>query len=1390
MTEETLFAAALEKPTPAERAALLDRACAGDAALRRRVEALLASHDQAEFLGTPAIEQAAAAGERPAASRIGAMDAPGAADRPTATASPPAVAAGEVVGRYKLVEPIGEGGMGEVWLAQQTEPVKRLVALKVIKAGMDTKAVLARFEAERQALALMDHPNIAKVLDGGATPSGRPYFVMELVKGVPITKYCDQHHLTPRQRLELFVPVCHAIQHAHQKGIIHRDLKPSNVLVALYDGRPVPKIIDFGVAKSAGQALTDKTLYTGFGNVVGTLEYMSPEQAGTNQLDIDTRSDIYSLGVLLYELLTGSTPLTQKRMKETAYAEILRMIKEDEPPKPSTRLSDSGEALASISAQRHMEPAKLTKLVKGELDWIVMKTLEKDRNRRYETANGFAMDVQRYLANEAVLACPPTMGYRLRKFARRNKRPVLAATVVVLALVGGIIGTARGLIRARIAEADASREAVEKTEALTEAKTNLEDAMAAVDQLLTRLADERLADVPQMEPIRRELLQDALKFYQKFLARKSDDPVIRREAAGCYWRLGRIYFWLGRDSDANEAFLKAIAMMEELGAASSRDPEQRSELIWTRIDYSYFSKADECVRQRRRAVELAESMVADFPDSPDSRAQRLSVRINLASALIGSQPEEAERILQETLQLVHDHELLGQTHSNLGFLYSSKQRWPEAEQHFRHALKLREKGFSETPEAPWPRRALGFALQQLAEVLAANQQLAEAEKYERRAIPVFAKLASDYPTGPHYRHDLAKAQMGHAGLLKQLGQTAEAEKAYRQAADLYEKLAADFPAIPWFRQSAFDQRIDLSRFLVQAGRPLEAQEMLGKATTACEKVPGDFPGRLIHKRGLVRSHLELARLLKAGGKIREAQTSFDQAVAIQLALEKDFADKPEFRRELAGAHLAAADLLREDGRAVEAERFYRLAEAHWQQLVAETPDDAGNLLNLGQDLRALALLLAKGERQQDREAVLKRAIDVFAKLAKLQPATASHRDLLARSQFDLGVRQYQSGQTDAAERNLRQAIELWTKLAADAPTEPAYLVHAVNAVLYPLPTLLQETGRAADAERFLARAIPEWAKLARNDREDHRNVLADVSGFWAQLLFDLGKRQQAEEIVAKAVEQWPKNAHALIARGRIRLALGQPDKALEDFEQAIGLAPNDGMATWWWGDRSHAHAALKQEDKALADLTVATERWPDHWDARMWRGHFYRDRNRWHEAIADYAKAVDLNPQRWEGWHLRAEVYTRVQEWDKAIADETKAIELSAGIWNLWHTRGIAYAGRKEWAKAIADYSKALELNPKYQPGWQACGTAQYRAGDWEGAIASLTKSTELPGGGDADDWFYLGMSQWKRDQKGKARQSHDRAVQWMEKHGAQREELRPLRAEAAELLGLGEKKD
>lgn len=446
---ETLFNRAIGLPV-ADRPTFLAAACRDDADLRGRVDRLLVAHDE---LGNLSSGPVGATGVFPPDTPIQALAtgtyAPGAPASPltAGSADNPEQAGTVIAGKYTLIEVIGEGGMGSVWRAQQTEPVKRFVAVKLIKAGMDSKLVLARFDAERQALALMDHANIAKVLDGGVH-NGRPYFVMELVKGVPITDYCDNGKLTPKQRLELFVPVCQAIQHAHQKGVIHRDIKPSNVLVALYDDEPVVKVIDFGVAKATGEALTERTIDTGFGGVIGTPQYMSPEQATFNNLDIDTRSDVYSLGVLLYELLTGSPPFSKQELEKKGLLEVLRVVREEEPPRPSTKLS-TANALLTLSANRSTEPKKLTGLLRNDLDWIVMKALEKDRARRYETANGFALDVQRYLSGEAVQAHPPSTAYRVKKFVRRNKGRLIAVSLVLLALLAGVIGTTWGIVEAR-----------------------------------------------------------------------------------------------------------------------------------------------------------------------------------------------------------------------------------------------------------------------------------------------------------------------------------------------------------------------------------------------------------------------------------------------------------------------------------------------------------------------------------------------------------------------------------------------------------------------------------------------------------------------------------------------------------------------------------------------------------------------------------------------------------------------------------------------------------------------------------------------------------------------------------------------------------------------------
>jgi WD40 repeat protein/serine/threonine protein kinase/tetratricopeptide (TPR) repeat protein len=418
--EEAIFKAAIKLKTPAERDAYLKGACGNNAELLSRLEVLLKAHDEAgDFLEIPPFDSDATLNDFPLS------EGPG-----------------TVIGRYKLLEKIGEGGMAVVYMAEQKKPIRRKVALKIIKLGMDTKQVIARFEAERQALALMDHPNIAKVLDAGATETGRPYFVMELVKGVSITDYCDKNDLSTKERLDLFISVCSAVQHAHQKGIIHRDIKPSNVMITLHDGEPIPKVIDFGIAKATNQQLTEKTLFTRYAQMIGTPVYMSPEQAEMSGLDIDTRTDVYSLGVLLYEILTGTTPFDAEKLNEAGYGEIQRIIREEEPPRPSTKLSTLGKDLTDISRHRQSSPDLLTKLIRGDLDWIVMKSLEKNRNRRYATAAEFATDIDRHLNHEPVQAAAPSLFYKAHKFVRRNRVSVMTtATIVAVILAGFIIST-------------------------------------------------------------------------------------------------------------------------------------------------------------------------------------------------------------------------------------------------------------------------------------------------------------------------------------------------------------------------------------------------------------------------------------------------------------------------------------------------------------------------------------------------------------------------------------------------------------------------------------------------------------------------------------------------------------------------------------------------------------------------------------------------------------------------------------------------------------------------------------------------------------------------------------------------------------------------------------
>jgi serine/threonine protein kinase len=832
LPEESVFAQALDIASASERAAFLDRACAGNPAFRAEVEALLRAHDRSGDLLDVPEDAAPTTADRPAGERPGA-----------------------VLGRYKLLQEIGEGGMGTVWMAEQSDPIQRRVAVKVVKDGMDTKQVLARFEAERQALALMDHPNIAKVFDADRTPSGRPYFVMELVKGQPITQYCDEKRLGVRERLELFADVCRAIQHAHQKGVIHRDLKPSNVLVAPYDGRPVVKVIDFGVAKATGQRLTEHTLFTGFGSVVGTPEYMSPEQAEVNNQDIDTRSDVYSLGVLVYELLTGSTPLTRKRVKEAALLEVLRLIREEEPPRPSTRLSESKDALPSISAQRQAEPAKLTRLVRGELDWIAMKALEKDRNRRYETANGFAMDVQRYLTDEAVQACPPSAVYRLRKFARRHKTGLLTAVPISLGLVMAVVVLAVSNVRVR-QESDHKEQALrEKAAALMVAEANFRKARDAVDRSFTLVSESDLFDAAGLEPLRKKLLEGALEYYKEFVDQAPGDPTLQAELAAAHFRIWQIYRSVNRYADSLAALRTALDIAEKVRREYPGNRNVLRTLATVRYGQLRFvgglhaqvdvdsSDISQPIRTLERAAALWATLAEENPRIPDFQRNLGEVYDEIANLeRVFNEPLRALGTAQKAFavweKLAQEHPPMvvgGREREYRGAIlavYLREGGHPEeAQQLFQRAIDFAQKQVERFPKDRHHRASLAFLYRRMGESYSVySQRPKEAEQPWRRAISLYENLIAEQPGITSYSWHLGDCYVKLGHVLRNTGRRQEAEHCYAKALRLFDRLGAIYPDSAVYKDSARTVRLLLAR--LKAGDQLKDP---GKGAPAMEK---------------------------------------------------------------------------------------------------------------------------------------------------------------------------------------------------------------------------------------------------------------------------------------------------------------------------------------------------------------------------------------------------------------------------------------------------------------------------------------------------------------------------------------------------------------------------
>jgi serine/threonine protein kinase/tetratricopeptide (TPR) repeat protein len=849
VSEKTIFEAAIEIASLGERAAYLAEACGSDQRLRADVEALLAAHDRLGTIGLAAGSPAAneAVSERP----------------------------GAVIGSYKLMEQIGEGGMGLVFVAEQQHPVRRKVALKVIKPGMDTRQVVARFEAERQALALMDHANIARVLDGGETGSGRPYFVMELVRGVPVTQYCDENRLSPRERLELFVDVCQAVQHAHHKGIIHRDIKPSNVLVSSHDDKPVVKVIDFGVAKAVGQQLTDKTVYTHFAQLIGTPLYMSPEQAGESGLDVDTRTDIYSLGVLLYELLTGTTPFDKKRFKEAGYDEMRRIIREEEPPKPSTRISTLGQAATTLSTQRKCDPRRLSQLFRGELDWIVMRALEKDRNRRYETSSAFAADVQRYLHDEPVLACPPSVSYRLRKFGRRHKGKISTAVAMLLLLVVGTAVSTWQAVRATRAEhvtkdalAQVTAEQAKTQTALeaeTAAKTRTREAL---DLLTDNVVEKMFAKQPELDEAEKAFLRKVLGFYEAFTKEAGETAEARFLRAKGFFVVARMHALLGDRDQGVAGYRQAAQLLEQLTKEHPDVPEYAEKLGRTHDRLgrllAELGNPEDADRSFRAALNIKRKLAKNFP-------KELSYRRSLAGAYL-----------------------------NLGYFLRMQKNYVEAKEACQQALDWHGKVLTESDRAE-DRQALERSRTNLAGLLREQHQYAKAEQLYRQALAVMQKHQAKFPTVLQLRRELADCYHGLAiALAEQRKNDEEAEADFRQALDIREKLMKDYPSLAQYRRELGNIANDLGVFLYRLKKYADAEKALGQAVELKEELAAKPDAVLLDRLDFAKSYDCLGDVRSAAGRPEDAESAWNAALPVWEKLAADSSKDPHIHKSLAG----------------------------------------------------------------------------------------------------------------------------------------------------------------------------------------------------------------------------------------------------------------------------------------------------------------------------------------------------------------------------------------------------------------------------------------------------------------------------------------------------------
>jgi eukaryotic-like serine/threonine-protein kinase len=1359
---ETVFFAALAKVDPAERAAYLNEACGADADLRRQVDRLLAAHPQVgSFLQDDAgVHPSPLAGVEPEARSGATVDVP-IAERP-----------GTVIGPYKLLQQIGEGGMGTVFMAEQMHPVQRKVALKVIKPGMDSRQVIARFEAERQALAMMDHVNIARVFDGGSTEAGLPYFVMELVHGVPITQYCDDNKLTLRERLELFVPVCQAIQHAHQKGIIHRDIKPSNVMITLYDGQPVPKVIDFGVAKATEQKLTERTLFTQYGTMVGTLEYMSPEQAEMSALGVDTRCDIYSLGVLLYELLTGSTPLTHKRLKEAAYGEMLRMLKEEEPPKPSTRLSDSGEALASISANRHMEPAKLTKLMRGELDWIVMKALEKDRNRRYDTANGFAADVQRYLNDEPVQACPATALYRFRKFARRNKVALTTVTVISAALVLGTLLSTWQAIRASRAGTAEREQRQGAEDARQQAVGDRDRALQAEEQARRRLYEARLAQAQAMR-------------WSGRVGRRFESLKALKEAAHIARTLPETDQRLSALRDEAIACL-ALADVQLVREWEGKEPGSRQE-VWFDADLAHYARMD------AKTGDVSICAAADGRE-----LARLASTDKFGFNLDG----------KLTFSPDADHIAIRDSRGHL-------QVWD-----WRHNVRLFETDFpiSAMSFSPDGRQvAVGQA-----EGAIVTYELATGKEVRRLRGPAEPESLAFHPDGtklavasrrskevPVYEVATGQVVQKLSGHPREVWSVAWHPRGYLLAT------ASEANAYLWDpatgRQHAVlqgHQATVVGVTFLPPGDLVLSTKWEGP-TRLWEAATGRFlvtiPGNGF--RAFNRAGSRLAGYTE-GTKIglwevapgREYRMLSSPAVG-QRAFVQDGSISPDGRWLAVGEKTGARlwDLELGQDRA-----FLPIGAT---QGVAFHPKDEA-LFTCGHaglyrwPVHQEAETLRVGPpRQLPMPGILKRVrLDAAGRVLVVASYAGGHVVNLEGSPGQVPLLDHKAanqvtvspdGRWVATGTHRGFGIKVWD--ARSGKLIRALLPDARTSLVLFSPdgrwlataagneTCLWEVGSWQLARRFpsaghLMAFTRDGQTLALSTARDVVQLVDPATGrrFAKLQAPDTSSLTSLIAFSADGSQLFVGTPRSPLVRvWDLRLIRAQLKDMGLDWDLPPYPPPSSTQATTplrvQVGLSELGYTVYSQQAEAQAALLE------------------------WDKAVVSYSKAIEAKPNEAAAWGNRGLAHERLGQWDKAIADYTKALDLKPDVPVLCNNLARLLAtcpdpSVRDPGRAVELAKRAVELAPKQGKYWHTLGMAHYRAGDSKAALAALEKATTLRNGGNSYDWFFLAMAHGKLGEKEEARQWYHRAVWWMEKQRlANNEELRRFRAEAAALLKIAD---